>query len=70
MKIPRRPLAWGAWEWALPDSELTLYWGGPGEGLHLMTRGHMRPVSHPSAGGTYQTVKENAALTGEGKTGA
>jgi hypothetical protein len=61
-KLARHPLAWGMTRWGpLPDTEdLFLFWGGPGSGICLEygQDGPQQPVRHPSASGTYATVKE------------
>lgn len=53
-----RPLAFGIWQWELPGSALTLIWDGPGSGLSLASASVLRPVSHPTASGQYQTREQ------------
>jgi len=57
-ELSRRPLAFGMQEWGpLPGTAATLFWGGPGDGLYFVTGGHHKRIVHPSASGTYDTVK-------------
>lgn len=53
--------------WSLPDCELEVLWGGPGEPLLLgrprVPGGAVRRIEHPVARNAYQTMTEaNAAL--------
>ncbi len=61
MKPVERMITGGA-VWALPDSALEVMWIGPGGGLHIGTPrrpgGITTPIRHPSADGTYNTLKE------------
>lgn len=65
MKLRRHPLAWGITSWGpLPGTEdLHVMWDGPGSGLFL-AKGDpgavelRKPIRHPSASGTYQTLRE------------
>jgi hypothetical protein len=61
-KIARQPLALGLQQWGpLPGTvDLFLLWDGPGGGIYLTNAAgsYMRPVQHPAASGTYQTVRE------------
>jgi hypothetical protein len=65
IRLARQPLAWGMQMWGpLPASCSTLFWGGPGDGLYLVTADRHQRIRHPSAAGTYDTIKaaSNAAL--------
>jgi len=57
-RAQRTPLAFGAQEWALPDTSLKLAWSGPGSGLYLAAGGTHSRVRHPSANRAYATVRE------------
>lgn len=65
IKVARQPLAFGITRWGpLPETaDLYLFWGGPGDGMYL-TKGDGSPhkrIEHPSASGTYDTVKHAQA---------
>jgi hypothetical protein len=60
--VKRQPLALGMFRWGpLPDTtDLFLFWGGPGDGLHL-TKGENGPhkrVTHHTASGIHATVQD------------
>jgi hypothetical protein len=58
-KVPRRPLAFGMWEWApLPDTKATIVWDGPGSALMFTYPSHATAIRHPTANGVYDTVKQ------------
>jgi len=68
--LQRKPLAFGITKWGpLPGSESAyLLWDGPGAGLYFYAKdpedpatGSGRRIMHPSANGTYQTVREAGA---------
>jgi len=62
VSAPARPLAFGMWTFALPETDaLWLHWDGPGAGLYLASPAVMRPIDHPTANGTYQTRKQAQA---------
>ena len=64
-KVDARPLAFGMWTFALPDTAtLWLHWDGPGTGLYLASARSMNRIRHPSAGSTYQTRKQAQAAAG------
>lgn len=65
--VPRHPLGWGMTKWGpLPGTrDMWILWGGPGDGLEMyasdpststIAQGGGRPIRHPSASGTYDTV--------------
>lgn len=59
---PATPLAFGMWQFALPDTDrLWLHWDGPGTGLFLASAKAMRPINHASANGIYETRKQAQA---------
>jgi len=64
IKVPRRPLAFGMWEWGpLPGSSMRITWdgtlGNPAGARLLFGVGNTwRPITHPAASGVYQTVKD------------
>lgn len=66
-RCPTRPKvvyrgAMGAIVWNIPDSSLTIMWGGPGSRLRighcLVAGGATTTIDHPTACGEYATAKD------------
>lgn len=69
IKVQRRPLAWGMQQWGpLPGTGgMFLIWDGPGAGIYMHVNDQLpgNRVRHPSASGTYETVKAADAAVQE-----
>jgi hypothetical protein len=57
--VARQPLAFGAQKWGpIPGTKSWLMWGGPGDKMMFTSGVVWQEIRHPTASGTYQTVKE------------